>query len=101
MQNKDRARQFMPFNSLSGYFEMLEEAERIVVEKRELTEDELAKLNYLFPKIKKGMMIKITYYDKNSYRVKEGMVSKINLDTRSITLVKTEILFEDILDIEL
>lgn len=33
MPNSERAKQFMPFNSLTGYFELLAEAEQIVVEK--------------------------------------------------------------------
>ncbi len=100
MPNSERAKQFMPFNSLTGYFELLAEAEQIVVEKRELTEDEGAKLNRKLPLIRKGDIVRITYYESHGYRLREGIVSKISFDSRRITVVKTEIPFDDILDIE-
>ena len=38
MERSNRAKQFMPFDALKGFREALEEKERILVPKRELSE---------------------------------------------------------------
>ncbi|MBE6138100.1 MAG: hypothetical protein E7176_06885 [Erysipelotrichaceae bacterium] len=100
MQNK-RAKQFMPFDALTGYFELINEAEKLEINKRELTPDEEYKLNRVFLELKKGMVVHIVYYDKDAYYSKEGIISNINIELKYITIVKTRILFENILDIEI
>ena len=47
------------------------------------------------------MMIKITYYDIDSYKSIEGIVTKIDLDDKFLTIVKTKISFSDISNIYL
>ena len=37
----DRAMQFLPFNSLEGYYDIINEASYVKQEKKELTEDEI------------------------------------------------------------
>lgn len=98
MQNK-RAKQFMPFDALTGYFELINEAEKLQIRQRELTIDEENKLNRVFLELKKGMLVNIIYYNKDAYYSKDGIVSTINKELRYITIVKTRILFENILDI--
>lgn len=100
MQNK-RAKQFMPFDALTGYFELINEAEKLEINKRELTPDEEYKLNRVFLELKKGMVVHIVYYDKDAYYSKDGIISNINMELKYITIVKTRILFENILDIEI
>ncbi len=99
MNRADRARQFLPFNSLRGYYDLIKEAEREKTEKKILDEDELKKLADTFNELKRGMIVKITYYDVDSYKVIVGMIAKIDVIYRNITIVKTNIPFDDILDI--
>ena len=53
----DRARQFMPFSPLKGYYDLIEKCERIKEPKIELTEDMLEIISQKLNKIEKGIMI--------------------------------------------
>ena len=99
--NNKRAKQFMPFNSLTGYFDLILEAQKIKEDKRDLTEDELEDLNKKIHMIKKGTMIKIKYYDTDSYVIKEGIVTSINPEYRYITVIKERIFLDNILFFEI
>ena len=96
MSRSDRAKQFLPFNSLRGYYDLIREKEKITTPKRELSEDDLENLSIKISKIEKNMMIKIRYYDIDSYKDIEGIVSKIDLVNKFIVIVKTKISFNDI-----
>lgn len=95
----NRAKQFMPFDALKGFKEAIKEKERIIVPFNEPTEEDIIRINDTLTKLKKGMMVKITYYDKDSYVLIEGLVSKIDPIKNSITVVKKEVLFKYIKDI--
>ena len=45
MQNNDRAKQFMPFDALKGFKEEINKRKRVIVAKRELSEDFEGKRN--------------------------------------------------------
>lgn len=98
MQNK-RAKQFMPFAPLKGFKEALREKEKVIVPKRILTSDDIDNLNYKFPQLKKGMIVKVVYYSDGNYIELEGMVSKIDNYNKILTIVKTKIFYNEILDI--
>ena len=97
----DRAMQFLPFNSLEGYYEMLDNSTFQKQEKKELTEDELADLNDKMSQIKEGMMVKIKYYKIDGYIETIGMVSFVDKALKTIRIIKTKISFKDILNIEI
>lgn len=98
MKNK-RAKQFMPFAPLKGFKEALREKEKVIVPKRVLTSDDIDNLNYKFPQLKKGMIVKVVYYSDGNYIELEGMVSKIDNYNKILTIVKTKIFYNEILDI--
>lgn len=95
----DRARQFMPFSPLKGYYDLIEKCEMIKEAKIELTDDMLEILSQKLNKIEKGIMVKVKYYDVDSYLEMEGMVSNIDRVYNNLTVIKTVIKFEDIYDI--
>ena len=95
----DRARQFMPFSPLKGYYDLIEKCGRIKEPKIELTEDMLEIISQKLNKIEKGIMIKVKYYDVDSYVEIEGMISNIDKIYNNLTVIKTVIKFEDIYDI--
>lgn len=97
----DRAKQFMPFASLKGYYDMVREQEKIVSEKRELSEYSAEILSNKLLQVKKGSVIKAVYYHTDGYVKIEGMVSSIDFAMRILTIVKTKISFDDIYDISL
>ena len=96
----DRAGQFMPFAALRGFYDLIRERERVVVPKHEIAEDKAAELSEKMKLVERGMMVKVLYYSAGEYVSVEGIVSKIDLDFRKLTVVKTEIDLDDIWDIE-
>lgn len=95
----ERAKQFSAFSPLRGHHELLKKKEHVIVPKRELTEDSVAELSLKLSMIKKGMMVKIIYYTNGEYLIIGGIVSKIDLYLKKLTIVKININFEDIYQI--
>lgn len=100
MNRRDRAKQFLPFNSLRGYYDLISEKEKEVTPKRELSEYDIEQINNILINIEKNMMVKVTYYDIDSYKTIEGLVSRIDLNNKYIVIVKEKISFNDISNIE-
>ena len=101
MPRADRASQFAPFAALKGYEEALRKKEEIIVPKSELSEEMLEFLDYKLSMVKVGEIITVVYYDNGAYLKKTGMVSKLNLQSRYITIVTTDICLDDIKDIQI
>ena len=61
MSKLERARQFMPFSALKGFYTLVREKELIKEDRKEIIDgEELSKkLNLL----KKGMLIRVKYYN--------------------------------------
>ena len=95
----DRARQFLPFDALKGYKEAIQKKQLIIVDKKDISEDDAKALNYKLIQIKVGMMVKVIYYKDNNYVSLQGMVSKIDIDNLTLTIVKTKINILDIINV--
>ncbi len=100
MNNTDRAVQFAPFASLRGYYGMIKEEETLTQPRRELSDDECKKLSDALSRIKKGDMLRVTYYGGSSYLTAVGMCTGIDLTMRILRILKLELPFESILNIE-
>lgn len=100
MTRLERAKQFMPFAALHGYEDTVRKKEFIKAERRELTEEEIEKLNETVSRVKKGDVVEVKYYSGDGYTETEGAVSEINLTLRYIRVVKTLIPFDDIYDLK-
>ena len=96
----ERAQIFQSFDALKGFREILKSKEQIIVDKKMLSSDDLSELDYKIHQIKKGMMVKIVHYEKGNYIQTEGIVSKINLDTCFLQIVKKKISIRMIVKIE-
>ena len=99
MPIEERAKQFMPFSALKGLEEALSSKEKIIVPKKELTQDYAEELNLKLKSLKAGSIITVVYYCKEEYIKLTGMIAKINYDSRIIQIVNTKIPFDDLLDI--
>lgn len=97
---KQRAQIFQSFDTLKGFREILKETERVIVPRKVLSEDDLDMLDRKIKMIKNGMIIKIIYYNNGQYIQLEGKVSKINLNTKFLQIVKTKINLKDVVDIK-
>lgn len=100
MSREDRAKQFMPFAALKGYEEALRRMEKIVVTKRELSEESREQLDRRFLQIRRNRIITVIYYHEGEYLKLTGMVSRIDPDARILKVVNTKIPFDDIFDIQ-
>ncbi len=100
MPRADRASQFMPFAALKGFEEALREKEHIEVEKILLTDEALEYLDYQLSLLRVGDMVTVIYYDFGSYVQKTGLISRIKKDARYLTVVTTDISFDNIREIQ-
>lgn len=96
----DRARQFLPFDALKGFKEAIKKREKVKVDKIELLEDVATELSYKLNQIKKGLIIKVIHYMDGEYIETHGIVSEFNETFGYLIIVKTKIMFIDILDIQ-
>ena len=96
----DRARQFMPFDALDGFRALIEEQDKVVEKRKELSEERIEMLNERIRKVRKGERIIITYYNRDGYVKKDGIVSGFDFALKYIRVVDTKIYFEDMFDIE-
>ena len=99
VNRQDRARQFMPFAALRGYYDKIREQQRIKEPKRELSETEAERLSFKLNQLQKGQMISVTYYNKDAYEIVDGLITNFDEIFRTVTIVKTVIHFDDILDV--
>lgn len=78
MDNRKRARQFLPFNGLKGYGELLTEAREEEEEEQPLSEDRAQKLDDILGHLRKGDHLRLTFYESGRYRTLEGMLESID-----------------------
>lgn len=95
-----RAAQFMPFAALTGYYDLARRQERIGEERHELTEEEALALSRAITQVKKGDLVRVTYYDWDVYRTVSGVVAHIDTTFRRLQVVQTVIPFDDIRKID-
>ncbi len=98
MQSRiDRASQFLPFDALKGFHEMLE-----LQEKRSLLEQEKTSQNVesILLSLKKDDKVKVSYYYDLEYLETIGLVKEIDYKRKKLWVSKSEIDFQDIASIE-
>ena len=95
-----RAAQFMPFAALTGYYELARQQERIAEARHELTEEEAEALSRTMAQVRRGDLVRVTYYDWDCYKTISGMVARIDTVYRRLQVVKTTIPFDDIRSLE-
>lgn len=90
----------MPFAALRGYYDLIRERERVPEPRRGRTDEEDAELSALMASVKKGDMLRVTYYDRDAYVTLDGLVASVDTVYRRLTVIKTAIPFDDIYSIE-
>ncbi|MDO4321874.1 MAG: YolD-like family protein [Lachnospiraceae bacterium] len=99
MPHEERAKQFMPFSALKGYSDALRKKEKILVPKRELSEEYQETLDRKLCQVRKNDVITVVYFRAGEYIRQTGMVSRIDRSARLIQIVNTKISFDNICDI--
>lgn len=97
----DRAAQFMPFAALTGYYELVREQERVAEPRREMTDEMAAALTAKLTRIRRGDLVRVTFYELDGYINRVDVVQQIEAPFRRLRLKGATIPFDDILDIEL
>ena len=98
MSRADRAKQFLPFDALRGFYKLVNNYTKEKEDRRFLDEDELERLNNVLSLLKKGDMVEIIYYNFDHYEKITGLVSRIDYLNKKIRIVKTDINVYDIID---
>lgn len=97
----NRAAQFMPFAALTGYYELVRKQEITVEPKCELTEEKALELSNKLEGLKRGDLLRVTYYDTYGYRARTGILDEVLPAFKLLKLRDIAIKFDDIQDIEL
>ena len=91
-RHADRAAQFMPFAALTGYYDLVRERERVTEPRREPSEEDAERIS--------SELVRVTYYADGAYVTREGMVARMDLAARELTVVRTRIPFDDVWRVE-
>lgn len=96
-----RAKQFAPFAALTGYYDIINDVEKVYDRRRELSEEQLEELSRKVTALKKGDMARLTVYNEGCYEKISGIVTNSDFFNRTITIVKRKILLDDVYDVEI
>lgn len=98
----DRARQFLPFAALKGYYDLVRSCERTTVPRHEPTDEDVARISSRLASLKKGDAVRIVHYVESEGAPVEtqGIVSRIDPVLQTLVVGKTAASFADLLDIE-
>lgn len=100
MDRQERAKQFIPFDALKGFRELLKEKEKVIVPKVELSEEAGEELDRKLRAVKRNDVVTVIYFQKGEYLKVTGMVARLDMTARVLQIVNTKIAFEDIYKIE-
>ena len=100
MEDKDfRAKQFMPFDALKGFYDLIDDENIIIKDRKELSVDMETELNDKFKKLKKGDNVLIKHYHNIDYIETTGVIKKIDTIYKIVYLLNCKISLDDIIDI--
>lgn len=100
MDRGSRAKQFMPFDALKGFREAVAEKERILVDKRDLSEEKKEELGWKLKQIQKEDIITVEYFRSGEYVQITGMVTRIEEAGKILEIDSEKIAFIDISDLK-
>lgn len=99
MDLADRAKQFMPFDALKGFREALLEKERVIVSKKQYSEEYNEELAWKLSQIQENDIICLEYFEHGEYIKIVGIISKIDTYNRKLEITGKTIYFDDIFDL--
>ncbi len=99
MPNNKRAIQFMPFNGLRGYDALVYAAEHPKEMRREITEARAARLDEIMSRLRKGDLVRVTFYTGSGYEELACRVKEIDTAFRVLRTDKGAIAFCDLWEV--
>lgn len=100
LSREERARQFLAFDALSGFYQALKEKEMEYVERAELSEEQMEEIAQTLNKIHKNATVKVTYYYNGRYQIEQGRVRENNFRKQELVVNEVSIPWMDISKIE-
>ncbi len=101
MENKDfRAKQFLAFDALDGFSEIISNCNIVKFDKIIRGEDLNDDLDRIIRSLKLGDMVNIRYYFGTQYVESIGKVKKVDFFKKCLYILDSIINFEDILSIK-
>ena len=100
MPNNKRAMQFMPFNGLRGYESLLYAAEHPKEKRREISEARAARLDEIMSHLRKGDLVRVTFYTGSGYEELTCQVKEIDTAFRRLRTDQGEVAFQDLWEIK-
>ena len=95
----DRARQFSPFAALRGYYELVHERERVPT-RRPLSDVEARELGAALAQVRRGQLVRATFYENDAYRTVVGTVSQVDMIYHDLWIVRERIPFDELCALE-
>ncbi len=99
----DRAKQFLPFDSLKGLQEEIKRREEIRsrIDKIELCEEQIEEISEVIGKLVKGMIVEVQFYYNGHYIENYDRLTEINVPYHYLVLGQCRINFSDIYSIKI
>ncbi len=103
MTREERAKQFAPFDAMKGLSAALRDREErhTRTERRELAEEEIARLSALLSRLRPGMRIRIRFFHAFHELEREGTLTEISAVGQYLSLEEDRIDFENIYEIKI
>ncbi len=100
MDEKDRGRLFLPYAALVGFEDLVKKQTQIYDRRRERSDEENELLSRRVLSLRRGMRVRVTFYEDGFYRTQSGAVRQVDLTSRLLTLGKKKLAFDDIYALE-
>lgn len=97
----ERAKQFSPFSALKGLSAALAKKEHIPVPRRVIPDDQAEQINRTLLSLQSGEIVTAVWYDEaqQDYTQMTGIVSEVNLVSRTLHLAAYAISFDTLADL--
>lgn len=101
MNRQSRAKQFMPFNALKGYYKLIKEKEKIRLKQHEIKKLTDEEINFRLKNLKRFEEVEIIFKNGTALEKVVGIISKIDKENKQLLVINKTIHFEDIIDINI
>ena len=99
-KNADRGKLFLPFSSLSGFDELVRKQTQQPERRRPRSDEENELLSRRVLSLRKGMRVRVTYFESGAYRTCTGTVRQMEPVGRTLLLDCKTLRLDDIYAVE-
>lgn len=100
MDENDRGRLFLPYAALVGFDELVAKQTQVTERRRERSDEENELLSRQVLSLRRGMQVRVTWYENGFYRTCTGTVQRVAVAERTLTLDRKTLSFDDLYAVE-